>query len=123
MAISKSGFSEALPQQIIYIATLNATVQQNVNDGPGTLLAIDIDNNNNQAIYLKMVRNVAATPGSTNPEWVFHCPANSQMQYHLSNGTAFDSLSVWGTVNPSPADSTAPTLTGNEYVYARLIVE
>lgn len=121
MALSVTDHDSAVDYKIVHESSLNATPDNNVTSGPGTLHSGFINNNNNQYIYIKIVDAYSASAGSTNPTWVFPCAANSVLSFEIPGGQTFSALSIWCTTGASPADSTAPSLTGNESVKVYLV--
>ena len=121
MALSVTDHDSAVDYKVSYESSLTATPDNNVTSGPGTFHSIYINNNNNQYIYIKVVDAYSASTGSTDPTWIFPCAANSVLNYEIPGGQSFSALSIWCTTGASPADSTAPSLTGNESVKVYLV--
>ena len=122
MALSSTKFDNAVSYKVLYDSNMTNTVQGNVTDGAGRLMSVKIANTNNAAVYVKMSNAYTATSGSTAPDWIFSCPASSTYTYEIPNGTAYDALSVWATENPTPADNTAPSVSGLAEAIAVTIV-
>lgn len=60
--------------------------------GSGTLFKIEINNTaNSNAVYLKLYNNIGGAPtvGTTDPTYVFKCPASTSKVYSCPKGTAF----------------------------------
>ena len=81
----------------------------------GTLFKVEIDNTaNSSSVYLKLYNNVGGAPtvGTTDPAFVFKCPASASKVYSCPKGTAFSNAlyaacvttgGTAGTSNPSNA--------------------
>tara|TARA_R110002020_G_scaffold65726_1_gene173331 strand:+ start:1855 stop:2226 length:372 start_codon:yes stop_codon:yes gene_type:complete len=121
MALSVTDHDSAVDYKIVHESSLNATPDNNVTSGPGTLHSIFINNNNDQYIYIKIVDGYSASAGSTNPTWIFPCAASSVLNFEIPGGQSFSALSIWCTTGASPADSTAPSLGVGESVKVYLV--
>ena len=121
MTLTATDHDAAVDYRVTRESSLTAAAVNNVTSGPGTFYSIFINHNNNEYIYIKVVNAYSATAGSTAPTWIFPCAATSTNRYEIPGGEPFDALSIWCTINPSPADSTGPTLTGNEAVEIYLV--
>tara|TARA_R110000824_G_scaffold17134_16_gene69999 strand:+ start:261 stop:632 length:372 start_codon:yes stop_codon:yes gene_type:complete len=121
MAFTDTGFETAIAARVLYESSMTNAVQSNITGGPGTLYSVNINSSNDQVSYVKIANLYTASSGSTAPDWIFACAANSSEHYEIPGGISFDYLSIWLTVNPSPADNTGPTLTGNEAVAVTVV--
>ena len=71
MALSVSGFGQALDYKIVHESAAGTTVNNNVTQSSGTLLAVTIDNTaGTHACSLKIYDGVAPTVGSTLPDLI-----------------------------------------------------
>ena len=121
MAFVTTKFDRAVSHKISYSSSTTNTVTKNLTGGSGTLYSCKIANTNDAAVYIKIVNAHTATSGSTAPDWIFSCPASSTYFYEIPGGVAFDALSVWATENPTPADNTTPSISGNELVGVTIV--
>ena len=121
MAFVTTKFDRAVSHKISYSSSTTNTVTKNLTGGSGTLYSCKIANTNDAAVYIKIANAHTATSGLTAPDWIFSCPASSTYFYEIPGGVAFDALSVWATENPTPADNTTPSISGNELVGVTIV--
>ncbi len=121
MAITSTKFDRAVSYKVLHDANMTNAAQNNVTDGPGKLHSVKISNSNNAAVYVKLFNIYAASVGSTAPDWVFSCPASSTYTYEIPGGVSYDALTVCATENGTPADNTAPSVSGNEKIAVTIV--
>jgi hypothetical protein len=106
----------------LYVVQADATnSEDNVDGSSGVLYKVEIDNSGNSvACYLKVYDTTGdVTVGTTNPEWVFKCPAEQVRVYSCPKGTAYaNGLKVACTTTPGTAGTTNPT---NDVTYRILL--
>ena len=73
------------------IQTSATTATDTLKSGSGTLFKVEINNTaNSSAVYLKLYNNVGGVPdNTTDPTYVFKCPASTSKVYSCPKGTAF----------------------------------
>ena len=111
MALSVSGFGQALDYKIVHESAAGTTVNNNVTQSSGTLLAVTIDNTaGTHACSLKIYYGVAPTVGSTLPDLILSCPNAAKQTFQIQGGIDYTDLNFWVTKLPSPTDTTIPTV-------------
>jgi len=121
MAFITTKFGDIVDHKICHNASITDSVTTNLTGGPGTLYSVKIVNGNDADVYIKISNAFSASSGSTAPDWIFPCAASSTQTYEVPGGVAFDALSVWATENASPADDTAPSISGNEAIAVTIL--
>jgi len=123
MAFVTTKFDGAVSYKISFNSQTTNAVTSNLTDGPGRLVSVKIANSNNAAVFVKLYNSVTATSGSTNPDWIFSCPAASTYTFEIPNGVAFTALSAAATENATPADNTTPSVSGQEAIAVTIVTE
>lgn len=89
MAFVKNPVAGNVATNIIEDTNANATKQENVLGGTGTIFIVRIDNsaNNTEAVYLKIYDATSGiTVGTSRPANIFACPVSSTRQYNIPDG-------------------------------------
>lgn len=90
----------------------DATSEDNINGGPGTIKNVFIDNSANAAIsYVKFYDSASAvTVGTTVPDMILPCNASSRYVYSFKNGVFFQNgIGVASVTAAGTAGTTSPT--------------
>ena len=115
MAFVKNPRAGTLTANIIEDTNANATKQENVLTGAGSLYVVRIDDsaNSTEAVYLKLYDATSGvTVGTSRPAAIFSCPVSTSRQYSIAGGIVFSSgityavvktAGLQGAVNPSAA--------------------
>ena len=95
--------------KIISDADVDATAENNVNDGAATIYNIDIDNVAAAVTYVKLY-NVATTPiGTTAPDIIIPVAASIRRSVVITGGVAFATgLSFGAVTTAGTAGTTSP---------------
>ena len=99
--------------RIIKDANANATAENNVNDGAGTLYAVRFENAAVAAAsFLKLYNVTPVTVGTTDPDMILMCPASVNRTFIIRTGTNFaTALSYACVTTAGTAGTTNPTAT------------
>jgi len=100
MAFVKNPVPGVLAANIFEDVAANATGQDNLLGGTGTLYMARIDNSANSAetVYLKMYDIANPTIGTSRPIVILPCPASSTRQYNWPDGVVFTSYVSYAVV-------------------------
>lgn len=111
-SIKVSGFaSGAMSYKIVYFNndTPVTTIQENVTGTSGILYSISVDNSAGSAVHVKLNDGIAPELGSTAPQWIFKCHAQSTIKVEIPTGIAFsDGLNLWTTLTADSSGTTVP---------------
>ena len=121
MALTSTKFANAVSSKVLHDANMTNAAQLNIVDGPGSLHSCKIANSNNAAVYVKFVFNYTFSVGTTAPDIVFSCPADSTYEYDIPGGASFTSLSVCATENATSSDNTTPSVSGQEKIAVTIV--
>ena len=78
-----------LSTDVIEDTSVNSTAQNNVTGAAAVFFGIYIDNTaNSAASFVKLYNHAAPTVGTTDPDFVFMCPASVTRQYTMVGGVA-----------------------------------
>jgi len=97
--------------RIIRDADVNATSENNINDGAATIYALTIDNSANAAAsYIKFYNVAVPVVGTTDPDMIIMIPASTSRTIVFKGGNNFaTSLSYAGLTAGGTAGVTGPT--------------
>ena len=113
MALSVSGFENALDYKIIYESAATTTANKNVALSSGSLMSVFINNTSGtQPCYAKIYDGESCTVGTTAPDMILKCASASTQRYDFEEGFTFSNLNMWVTKLPEPTDTTVPTVSG-----------
>ena len=109
MALTASKFDRSTQHMLAVESASSNSIVSDVFGGPGTIYSIDMDNSSGSNVnYLKLfLSSVNPTLGTTNPDIVLRCPAQTREVWTIPGGLSFTSCSFASTLNPSPTDTTA----------------
>jgi len=111
MALSVSGFDNALDYKIVYESAGGTTANKNVALSSGTLLSAYIDNSTgSNPCYLKIFDGPNAVSGTSRPDMILKCKNGERQRYEIQSGFPFSELNFWVTKFASPTDTTAPVM-------------
>jgi len=113
MALSVSGFENALDYKIVHESAATTTANKNVTLSSGSLMSVFINNTSGtQACYAKIYDGENCTVGTTAPDMILKCASASTQRYDFEEGFTFSNLNMWVTKLPEPTDTTVPTVSG-----------
>lgn len=113
MPVSSVTLGGNISSKILEDSNINATVQNNVLGGSGTLYGVYISNTNNStAVYVKVWNHAGPTIETTAPDFVFLCPAGQIRQYTWSGGVALGVGLSYACVAETAAADAAPVSGG-----------
>ena len=102
-----------LSTDVIEDTSVTSTGQDNVTGAAAVFFGVYIDNTaNSAASFVKIYNHANPTIGTTDPNFVFMCPASSTRQYTMAGGTALGTALSYacttaggttGAVSPSSA--------------------
>ena len=123
MALSVSGFDSAFDYKIIYESAASETANEDIAQGPCTLLSVEIDNTyGSNTHYLKIFDGDFISASASTAQTILEC-ANAAIQiYDLPDGLPFSKLNFWLTRNAASNDTTAPAVSGGTVV-VRLVIK
>jgi hypothetical protein len=100
-----------LSTDIIEDTSVNSTAQNNVTGAAAVFFGVFIDNTaNSAASYVKIYNHAGPTVGTTDPDFVFICPASSTRQYTMAGGVALGTaLSYACTTSGGTAGTASPS--------------
>tara|TARA_R100001129_G_scaffold181778_1_gene161489 strand:- start:348 stop:713 length:366 start_codon:yes stop_codon:yes gene_type:complete len=100
-----------LSTDIIEDTSVTSTGQDNVTGAAAVFFGVFIDNTaNSAASYVKIYNHANPTIGTTDPDFVFICPASSTRQYTMAGGTALSAgLSYACTTSGGTAGTSSPS--------------
>ena len=108
-----------LSTDVIEDTNVNATAQNNVTGAAAVFFGIYIDNTaNSAASFVKIYNHASPTVGTTDPNFVFMCPASVTRQYTMAGGTA---LSAGLSYACTTAGGTAGTGSPGSAVLIRIL--
>jgi|TARA_R110001583_G_scaffold135284_2_gene287034 hypothetical protein len=110
MALSATGFHDAVDHKIVVDASQTAVVvQKNVTTAPGRLYSVIVDcTKTSSNAYVKLYDGAAPVAGNTTPDWVVKGTAGTTTVYQIPFGYAFSELNFWISLNKAQADTTVP---------------
>jgi len=96
--LTKSFDHTVLGGLLIFQPDANSNVSTGITgNASGELFVCKIDNTaNSGAVYVKLVDANAASPGTTNPDWIFHAAGGATVSYAIPLGAPYSTgLSLW----------------------------
>lgn len=99
----------------IEVVQTSATITSNddiTGGSTGNLQQVDIDNSNNldTAVYVKLADAASATPGTTEPNWIFRAPAGQRTSYTCLGASPFSTgLCLWCSTEAGKTSTTNPS--------------
>ena len=111
MTASQIVLGTPLSTDVIEDTSVTSAPQLNVTGAVATFFGIYIDNTaNSAASYVKIYNHAGPTVGTTDPDFVFVCPASVSRQYTMAGGVALDTaLSYACTTTGGTAGAVSPT--------------
>lgn len=110
MPVSVSSQNNPYVDKLIVDTTANATAEDDVLPGAGTVYIVDIDNTNNSIPAYAKLFNSAPTEGTTEPSMMLKAPKNVRQTVTITEGIAFSSQISFMCVSGSATNSlVAPT--------------
>lgn len=95
--------------KIIRDADVDATSENNVNDGAATIYGLDIDNVAAAVTFIKFYNAAVPTVGTTDPDMIIRMPASTRRTFVFTTGIAFaTALSYAGVTTGGTAGTTSP---------------
>ena|SRR6266498_40728 len=96
--------------RIMRDAVVNATSENNVNDGAATIYAVTVDNSANGAkTFVKFYNAAAPVVGTTDPDMILMLPASTTRTFVMKTGNNFaTALSYAGLTTAGTAGTTNP---------------
>ena len=114
MALSSSGFHDALAYMIIKETDAKASTVSNISTAAGKLYSVEVYNPHGYAVYLKIFFTAGATLGSTVPNIQFRVNGVGTEHFEIPSGVEFDELGFGVSKQPSMTDTTDPTDTDGD---------
>lgn len=111
MTLSVSAQASPVGSKIIVQTVADATANNDVTGTVGSIYQIQIDNtaNSDNSAYLKIFDNAAPVIGTTAPDFIFKCPANTKIDIAVIAGLAFNNLSFIAVTTGGTTGAVAPT--------------
>lgn len=120
MAFVKNPVAGVMAANIIEDTAANATKQENVLTGAGSLYVVRIDNSANatEAVYLKLYDATSGiTVGTSRPAAIFSCPVSDSKQYSIAGGIVFSTGITYAVVKTAGLQGSAnPSATVKVYL-------
>lgn len=115
MTLTVTNISSPFAYRIISDTDSDATAEENITGTSGSFYSIEIDNTaNGTACHTKLhdgLPDGGVVVGTTDPNWVFFCPASSKTLYTFPDGIAFSTaLNMWTVVEAGTGGTTSPSL-------------
>ena len=90
----------------------------NLDNTSGSIIMVEIDNTaNSAATFLSLWDAGAATPGSTDEDFAFMCPASSRVTYACPDGCAYGT-GLTAALVTGVGSATGPKSTATAYILA-----
>ena len=111
MTASQIVLGANLSTDVIEDTSVTSTPENNVTGAIATFFGVYIDNTaNSAASYVKIYNHLSPTVGTTDPDFVFICPASVTRQYTMAGGVALDTaLSYACTTAGGTSGAASPT--------------
>ncbi|MAH49038.1 hypothetical protein CMI37_24640 [Candidatus Pacearchaeota archaeon] len=99
MGVTTSAVSDPLFTTVVVDAEANTTVET-FNDAATTLYAIEIENPNKRAVWVRINWAASGDTNSTQNDNIFHCPAARSCYYYFASGYDITAgMRVWCSTN------------------------
>jgi|6_EtaG_2_1085325.scaffolds.fasta_scaffold176684_2 hypothetical protein len=111
MALTVAGFdSSTFDYKIVYETASTTTINTNVTGTSGSLYSVDIDNQSNAGVFVKIHDGASPDISVTNPDMIIHVPtsSNNTKRLEIPGGWPFTILNFWTSTGEEVNNTGAP---------------